>query len=94
MARGGGDEPKQMQGLAVITALVLTGFGYGSVGLLGALTGLVVAVAVGSGILIVLAVIAFWSYVTLLWDTKKAFKVQDIWSKRRKKRKSGSSRRH
>lgn len=41
-----------MQGLSAIVALVMAGIGFGSGGLLGALTGLVVSVGVGSGIAI------------------------------------------
>lgn len=44
-----------MQALAVIVALILSGFGYARAGIVGLLTGLVVAIGVGSGLAIAFA---------------------------------------
>ena len=44
-----------MQGLAVIAALLATGYGFGMAGVLGSLTGLVAALGVGSGLAIAIA---------------------------------------
>ena len=44
-----------MQGIAVLAGLVAVGYGFGAAGLLGALTGFVAAVGIGSGLAIALA---------------------------------------
>lgn len=51
LGREGNDEG-QMQGIAVIAALIAIGYGFAAAGVLGAVTGLAAAVGVGSGLAI------------------------------------------